>query len=84
MSWKGSFTAHSETARRSKGDPLEKVTASAEWSIFRPLLNEAYVKEDRKSPAGRPPWGYLMLFKVLLLQEWYEIADDNTESQVFR
>jgi len=61
------------------GDPLEKVTASVEWSIFRPLLNEAYVKEDRKSPAGRPPWDYLMLFKVLLLQEWYEIADDNTE-----
>lgn len=60
------------------GDPLEKVTSAVDWNIFRPVLNAVFIKEH-KAPGGRPPWDYVLMFKILLLQQWYMIADDNTE-----
>ena len=58
------------------GDPLEKVAVSVDFEIFRPLLNEVYQKEAA-TPGGRPPWDYVLMFKILLLQQWYNIADDR-------
>lgn len=60
------------------GDPLEKITITVEWEMFRPMLNKALRKESKGS-GGRPPYDYVMMFKILLLQMWYGIADDNTE-----
>jgi len=60
------------------GDPLEKVTAAVEWEKFRPILNTVFQKEER-GLGGRPPWDYLLMFKILLLQAWYNIADEMTE-----
>ena len=60
------------------GDPLEKVTEVLNFEIFRPILNKVFQKEPT-APGGRPPWDYIMMFKILLLQQWYSIADDITE-----
>ena len=60
------------------GDPLEKVSKVVNWEIFRPLLNKAMEREDR-GVGGRPAWDYILMFKILLLQAWYAIADDKTE-----
>ena len=60
------------------GDPLEKLAATIDFEIFRPKLNEIYLKE-RMSQGGRPAWDYVMMFKILILQQWYNIADDYTE-----
>jgi len=60
------------------GDPLEKVTAAVEWEKFRPILNTVFQKEER-GLGGRQPWDYLLMFKILLLQAWYNIADEMTE-----
>jgi IS5 family transposase len=63
------------------GDPLEKVTAAVDWEIFRPILNTAFHKEVR-GVGGRTPWDYVLMFKILLLQSWYNIADDKTEYMI--
>jgi len=60
------------------GDPLEKISATIDFEIFRPILNRIFRKEI-KSAGGRPPWDYVMMFKILVLQKWYSIADDKTE-----
>jgi IS5 family transposase len=60
------------------GDPLEKVAGAINFEIFRPLLNRA-LKKEPIAPGGRPPWDYILMFKILLLQQWYSIADDMTE-----
>ncbi len=58
------------------GDSLERLNV-IDWTVFQPVLARAFEKE-RKSKAGRPPYDYLMMFKVLVLQRLYNISDDQT------
>ena len=60
------------------GDPLERVTKAINWEIFRPMLEAAFYNEP-KAPGGRPPMDRVMMFKIVMLQKWYSIADDMTE-----
>ena len=61
------------------GDPLEKVTVAVNFEIFRPLLKEIWGKVKDLSKGGRPNWDFVLIFKILILQELYNIADDHTE-----
>jgi IS5 family transposase len=63
------------------GDPLEKVTRAVDWEIFRPILSHVFYKEN-SGAGGRPPWDYVLMLKVLLLQGWYNIADDKAEYMI--
>jgi len=60
------------------GDPLEKIAGTIDFEMFRPVLNNVF-KKERASAGGRPAWDYVMMFKILLLQQWYGIADDRAE-----
>ena len=60
------------------GDPLEKVSEVVDWELFRPKLNEALYNKP-KGRGGRPPTDRVMMFKIVMLQQWYHIADDMTE-----
>jgi IS5 family transposase len=63
------------------GDPLERLDKVIDWKIFVPLIEKAFWRE-RKSPAGRKPYNRLMMFKVLVLQALYNLADGQTEYQI--
>jgi transposase, IS5 family len=63
------------------GDPLEKLDKAINWNHFKPVLNKAFRKE-RKSNAGRPPFDYVMMFKVLVLQTMYNLSDAQTQFQI--
>lgn len=60
------------------GDPLEKVSSRVDFELFRPLLNKVFYREDKKQ-TGRPAYDYVMMFKILLLQLWYNMPDDKAE-----
>jgi len=76
------FAENDRLARLSKmGDPLEKIAMVINFEIFRPILNRAFYKEA-KGQGGRPAWDYVMMFKILLMQQWYSIADDAAEYQI--
>ena len=62
-------------------DPLEKLDATFNWEVFRPILDRL-LKKDRKSNAGRPPYDALMMLKVILLQSLYGLSDAQTEFQI--
>jgi len=66
---------------RSMGDPLVKLAEYVDFEMFREGLNEVYTKEE-KGPGGRPPFDYVLMFKILILQQLYGIADDNAEYQI--
>lgn len=73
------FTEDERLMRLTKmGDPLEKVTGTVDFEIFRPILNKVFEKESI-APGGRPPWDYVLMLKIIFLQQWYSIADDMTE-----
>lgn len=63
------------------GDQLEKLDGVMDWSIFEGVLNRVFAKEH-KGAGGRPPYSYLLLFKVLVLQRLFNVSDDQAEYQI--
>ena len=63
------------------GDPLVKIAQVVDWEGFRPVLNGAFAK-SRKSNAGRKEYDRVLMFKILVLQQLYNLSDDQTEFQV--
>jgi IS5 family transposase len=63
------------------GDQLEKLNHAIEWGIFEPSLKSVFARET-KGAGGRPPYNYVMMFKVLILQRIYNISDDQAEFQI--
>ncbi len=63
------------------GDPLEKLRTAIDWNIFTPVLNKALVREP-KGAGGCPPYDYVMMFKILILQEYFGLSDEQAEFQI--
>jgi len=61
-----------------QNDPLQKLNERIGWELFRPLLNEVFSK-DAKGPGGCRPYDYVLMFKILILQRYYNISDDKME-----
>lgn len=61
--------------------PLEKLNKFIDWEMFRPLLKKAFEKQP-KGKGGRPPYDYVMMFKILILQRYYKISDEQVEYQI--
>ena len=66
---------------KTKKPVLERLSESIPWESFRPLLEKGYALE-RKSNAGRRRIDPLILFKMLVLQQLFNLSDDETEFQV--
>lgn len=64
-----------------KGDPLIEINQMINWEIFRPVLNKAFRKQP-KGPGGRPPFDYIMMFRILVLQRLYNLSDEQMEYQI--
>jgi hypothetical protein len=64
-----------------KGDPLEAINAIVCFESFRTEI-ESVVRlapEERKSKAGRKPFDAVLMFKILVLQTLYNLADEQVE-----
>jgi IS5 family transposase len=79
MKQKGFFDENDRLNELSKlGDPLEKLNRHINWEGLGKLLTKA-LKKPANGPGGRPPFDYVMMFKILVLQKLYNMADDKTE-----
>ena len=77
----GLFDESNRLRKLSKlGDPLEQLNRVIEWHMFEGVLNRVFAKEH-KGAGGRPPYSYLLLFKVLILQRLFNILDDVRSSR---
>ncbi len=63
------------------GDQLEQLSRVIEWRMFESILTRVFAKEH-KGTGGRPPYNYLLLFKILILQRLFNISDDHLHSRV--
>ena len=61
--------------------PLQKLDAVIDWEMFRQPLEEAFAIEA-KAPGGRPSYDRVMMFKIVILQRYYNLSDEQTEFQI--
>ena len=60
---------------------LQRLNALVPWHEFSPILAKIHQKE-RKSNAGRKPTDDILMFKMLILQQLYNISDQELEYQI--
>ena len=63
------------------GDPLERLDAVVPWEVFGKPLARALKRSDG-TRGGRPPYDAVMMFKVMVLQAFYGLSDDQAEFQI--
>lgn len=61
--------------------PLERLDARINWEMFRLPLEELLLKKG-KAPGGRPRHDLVMMFKILVLQRYYNLSDEQAEFQI--
>ena len=61
-----------------KGDDLERLGALVDFEAFRPELERAVPRSDR-AKGGRPAYGHVLMFKILILQASHSLSDERTE-----
>jgi hypothetical protein len=77
------FGAESQRAAKLKAKKplLEQLSTSIPWESFRPLLEQGYAQEH-KSNAGRKRIDALILFKMLILQQLFNLSDEDLKFQI--
>jgi IS5 family transposase len=63
------------------GDPLEKLNDGIDFELFRTILEDKLSKMP-EAPGGRPPYDHVLMFKILILQRYYNISDEQVEYQI--
>jgi len=63
------------------GDPLERLNEGIDFEIFRAILEDKLSKVSQGA-GGRPPYDYVMMFKILILQRYYNLSDEQVEFQI--
>lgn len=64
------------------GDPLDRLSAIVDFEQFRPILEEGFAFRSGRGWGGRPPYDAILIFKILILQNLYNLSDDQTEYQI--
>ena len=63
------------------GDPLEKLSKGVDFEVFRIILEDKLSKLA-KGAGGRPPYDYVLMFKIMILQRYYNLSDEQIEYQI--
>lgn len=61
--------------------PLHRLDKVMDWEMFREDL-EALVSKEPAGAGGRPRHDVVMMFKVLVVQRYYHLSDEQTELQI--
>ena len=67
----------SETQGKSR---LSQVSDLIDWSPIRRILDEMY--DNKSEKGGRPNCDVILMFKILILQQWYGLNDLEVERQM--
>ncbi len=66
---------------KDSGDPLISLNHYIDWEMFRNQLTSIF-KKEAKGSGGRPPYDYVLMFKILILQKLYNLSDKQMEYQI--
>ena len=60
---------------------LDRLDQVIDWERFRPTL-EKTLEGSAQGPGGRPRYAVVMMFKILVLQRYYHLSEEQTEYQI--
>ena len=64
-----------------QGDPLEKLNCVIDWNVFLPILKKL-LNTKKQSNAAAKPYSPLLMFKILILQRYYNLINEQIEYQI--
>ena len=64
------------------GDPLKALDQVVGWSVFKPTLAKELKKEKKRNAGRSLTFEPLLMFKILIFQSLYNLADAQTEYQI--
>jgi len=64
------------------GNPLEMISNTIDFELFRPTLEKGLLNRNKKSNAGAKPFDVVMMFKIMILQRYYGLGDSQIEYQI--
>ncbi len=62
------------------GDPLTGISDRIDFERIRPILSDLY--ENDTDRGGRPNYDPILMVKILLLQQWYNLSDPQVEREI--
>lgn len=62
-------------------DPLVKLNETINWEVFRSILDTA-IPRVISEQGGRPPYDNVLMCKILILQRYYNLSDEQTQFQI--
>ncbi|WP_329903762.1 IS5 family transposase [Porphyromonas pogonae] len=66
--------------RKVQNEFLNQIDQLIDWRPIRTLINKKYTK--RQNAVGAPAYDVILLFKMLLLETWYNLSDVALEERV--
>lgn len=75
-----SFVSHHVDRRTRKNSFLRQINAIIDWNPIEKEISKIYKKGH--SVDGRPSYPGILLFKMMLLQQWYNLSDPGVEDMV--
>ena len=64
------------------GNPLERLERAVDFEMFREELEDALLNKSKKTNVGAKPYDVVMMFKIMILQRYYNISDEQAEYQI--
>lgn len=61
--------------------PLDRLNERLDWELFR-LDLAGHLDYRPGQQGGRPPWCPVLMFKILVLQKYYDLSEEQTEFQI--
>lgn len=77
----GSFVSVDVTRRTRRSKFLQQISTVIDWTVFEKELRKV-CKRSIQDASGRPAYNPLVLFKMMLLQTWYNLSDMGVEDMV--
>lgn len=66
----------------SKSNPLKQLLSVIDFEMFRKTLEDAALTKEKKNNAGAKPYDVVILFKILVLQRYFGLSDEQVEYQI--
>ena len=62
--------------------PLDKLAKLIDFEVFREPLMEALGYVDKEDKGGNTPFDPVFMFKIVVLQKYYNLSEAQTEFQI--